>query len=87
MKIPVKINNLTKDDKKSEIQQLLDFTQISDRELELVIGGTGNLTTSTNMENIMGPNDPGATSAAWNPSSGGGSGGSGGGNPGGSGGW
>ncbi|MBD2195098.1 MULTISPECIES: hypothetical protein [Calothrix] len=85
MNMEMRKNNLTTANQNSKIANLLD--NLSEQELELVVGGTDNLTTSITINIFLEGDKPEIPQKAWNNGNGGGSGGSGGGGSGGSGGW
>lgn len=84
MNMKMRRNNLVTANQNSKIADLLD--KLTEQELELVVGGTDNWTTS-NISKICLEDKLGITQNCWTSSGGGNTGGSGGGGTGGTGGW
>ncbi|QIR40834.1 hypothetical protein HCG51_31880 [Tolypothrix sp. PCC 7910] len=85
----IKADTSIKSKENSKIMQLVELTEISDQEMELVVGGTDILDVNASVTIAIKPNSGvinDVISAAWTSTGGGSTGGSGGGS-GGSGGW
>ncbi|BAY99503.1 hypothetical protein NIES37_34860 [Tolypothrix tenuis PCC 7101] len=70
-------DNSIKAKENSKIMQLVELTELSDEELELVVGGTETLIIKVSIA-ILSESNTGETSLAWSSTGSGGSGGSGG---------